>query len=373
MAPTFSKPQASPKDHSLTNLRTTLTVLTILHHTSIPYGGLGSWPYISPHYPSASSPTLVAFNATNQTFFMGTFFYLSGLLTFQSLQKKAPSEFLSGRWWRLGVPCAAYSLLAPPAQTLLVSVCRGRQLSGTQIQDTFIRHVKSPRSVRGPLWFNSLLLVFDSIHALFKPQFQKLDFHWDFQQAMTLDILANFLIRIPFPLGRDYTPLNLELGYLPQYIASYVLGARSSRTSTHSATESQREWLLAASVTSGLSLIGLLCLYPHDYKFEDIHGGMNLVAASYAVWNETTGYLIGTYLLDLFKRKEILRRQWGNVGRYQYAAFLVHPVLLVGIQAWFDDWKVSGVIKTFVIGGIGVLGSWGLGSLFTKLDILAIL
>jgi hypothetical protein len=63
---------------------------------------------------------------------------------------------------------------------------------------------------------------------------------------------------------------------------------------------------------------------------------MNLVATLYALWNETTGYLIGTYLLDLYKRKEIPKSKWGNIGRFQYVAFLVHPVLLVGIQAAFE-------------------------------------
>ncbi|CZR57158.1 uncharacterized protein PAC_07047 [Phialocephala subalpina] len=343
MAPTLSKPskpvQVAPKDHSLTNLRTSLTVLTILHHTSIPYGGLGSWAYTSPLHASASSPTLVAFNAVNHIFFIGTFFYLSGLLTSQSLTRKI--QFLSGRWWRLGVPRAAYSMIAPPAQTLIMSLARGQIVSGARVQETFMQHVKSLRSVRGPLWFNTTLLTFDTTHSLFRRQFQNLNLSFTFPQAMILDILANFLTRLVFPLGRDYTPLSIELGYAPQYIASYILGTRSSSSLNHLPTKLQRKWLLAASISSGLALVGLLHFFPEGYQFTDLHGGMNLLAASYAIWNETTEFLIVTYLLDLFKRKDVLRRQWGNLGLYQYAAFLVHPVILGGVQAGSNRWKVG--------------------------------
>lgn len=119
--------------------------------------------------------------------------------------------------------------------------------------------------------------------------------------------------------------------------------------------------------------MGLLHFFPEGYQFTDLHGGMNLLAASYAIWNETTGFLIGTYLLDtylldLFKRKDVLR-QWGNIGLYQYAAFLVHPVILGGVQAGSNRWKVgSGVMKSLVVGGIGVVGSWGVGWCLTKVD-----
>ena len=39
-------------------------------------------------------------------------------------------------------------------------------------------------------------------------------------------------------------------------------------------------------------------------------GGFNIVALSYAVWNETTGYLTGSALVRGFERRKWLRGKW---------------------------------------------------------------
>jgi hypothetical protein len=141
--------------------------------------------------------------------------------------------------------CCIFGVCSP-AQTLIINLSRGHSSSLAQTKDLFVEHTSTLRSVRGPLWFNSLLWVFDSVHVLFRTQFQRLKVSMSFEQVMTLGILVNFLIRIPFPLGRDHTPLNLELGYLSQYIASYILGTRSTSTSNHRPTNLSEMgyWLL---------------------------------------------------------------------------------------------------------------------------------
>ena len=53
---------------------------------------------------SASSATLVMFNAFNQSFFMGFFFLLAGYFTAPALAKKGYSRFLQDRMLRLGIP-----------------------------------------------------------------------------------------------------------------------------------------------------------------------------------------------------------------------------------------------------------------------------
>jgi hypothetical protein len=94
MGQTNSKPSVSAPGrlYHLDNFRIFLTALVIFHHTSIPYGGLGSWQYISSHHAQGSSPAIIAFNALNQSFFMGSFFYLSGVMSSQSLKRKKPVQ-----------------------------------------------------------------------------------------------------------------------------------------------------------------------------------------------------------------------------------------------------------------------------------------
>ncbi|KAI4706062.1 hypothetical protein J4E89_009114 [Alternaria sp. Ai002NY15] len=79
----------NPRTHTLDNFRTSLTALVILHHASTPYGGAGSWSYTSSRYYPNSSPALVLFNVTNQTFFMGSCFLVSAY--FSDIKASAPS------------------------------------------------------------------------------------------------------------------------------------------------------------------------------------------------------------------------------------------------------------------------------------------
>ena len=73
--PTTGTPQ---RLYDLDNFHTYLIALVIYHHTAIPYGGSGDWMYKSQFHTTESSPPLMAFNAIDQTYFMGSFFFLSG-------------------------------------------------------------------------------------------------------------------------------------------------------------------------------------------------------------------------------------------------------------------------------------------------------
>ena len=59
-------------------IRVGLTLLVILHHMSITYGGAGSWYYTEGGAPELTRLLLTVFTATNQAFFMGFFFLMAG-------------------------------------------------------------------------------------------------------------------------------------------------------------------------------------------------------------------------------------------------------------------------------------------------------
>jgi fucose 4-O-acetylase-like acetyltransferase len=349
-----SPPPASPgRLYHLDNLRTFLTALVIFHHTSIPFGGLGSWAYISPHHVQGSSLTLTAFNALNQSFFMGSFFYLSGIMSSQSLKRrKSVRTFLRTKWSKLGVPVVVYTVLGPPAQLALIRFIRGQN---AEFLATLAGHVKELRSVRGPVWYSSLLLLFDTAYSLLPPLSLPGIGFWP---LMALNIGSSFLLQVPSPLNEVFKPLSVRPGYFPQYLIAYILGTRSGPNDASLLTPGRRSALLAASILSGFCILGLLKLSPERYSLSSLNRSFNLLAFSYAVWNETTGFLLGASLLNLFERKEWGRRKWENVGRYSYAAFLVHPVICVGLQVAFEGWKAGGMAKTLVCGSLGVVGSW---------------
>ncbi|TVY25344.1 hypothetical protein LHYA1_G005417 [Lachnellula hyalina] len=363
MGQTNSRPSAPEPGrlYHLDNFRTFLTALVIYHHTSIPYGGLGTWQYISPHHVQGSSPSLTAFNALNQTFFMGSFFYMSGVMSFQSLKKKKSiSQFLKTKWIKLGIPAALYTLLAPPTQIAVIRLLRG---TNADFWELLIGHLKALRSVRGPVWYSSLLLVFDTAYSLL-PQIALPNL--GFWPAMILDIAACSLLRIPNLAHKVFAPLSVRSDYFPQYLIAYILGTCSGPKDPASPppppllTPGRRNALLATSVLSGSYIIGLLRSRagPESYSFVFLDSGFNAVSVAYAVWNESTGFLLGASLMNLFERKEWGRRRWRSVGRYSYAAFLVHPIICVGVQAAAEDWGAGGLLKSIVCGSVGVVGSW---------------
>ena len=103
---TTTREDAAKKTYYASNLKSSLTALVILHHAATSYGGEGRSPYQSSYHGQGSSAALVAFNAINQSFFMGTFMYLSGHFSRRSLERKGTLSFLKDRLYRLGLPTA---------------------------------------------------------------------------------------------------------------------------------------------------------------------------------------------------------------------------------------------------------------------------
>jgi glucans biosynthesis protein C len=100
----------------LDDLRVFLTMLVIVHHTSITYGAGGSWYFedVDKAELTVTSILLTLFTAVNQAFFMGFFFFLSGYFTPLSYDRKGAGKFLADRFVRLGIPLIAFVFLLGP-------------------------------------------------------------------------------------------------------------------------------------------------------------------------------------------------------------------------------------------------------------------
>ncbi|MBK9220092.1 MAG: hypothetical protein IPL70_17865 [Uliginosibacterium sp.] len=76
----MTTPALPPRAVLLDPIRIVLTLLVILHHTAITYGGGGDWYYKEAGAPEWMQRLLSILTATNQSFFMGFFFLLAGYL-----------------------------------------------------------------------------------------------------------------------------------------------------------------------------------------------------------------------------------------------------------------------------------------------------
>ena len=93
------------------NLRIFLISLVVLLHLNITYGAPGSWYY---NESEAGMPEIILqsmFNAANQAFFMGMFFFISTFFTAASLKRKTTGRFVKDRIVRLGIPLLVFYFL----------------------------------------------------------------------------------------------------------------------------------------------------------------------------------------------------------------------------------------------------------------------
>lgn len=352
----------------LDNIRIFLTVLVIYMHTCVAYGGEGSWAYRSKDHPKSIS--LVAFNSVAQTFYMGTFFVISGYFSRVSLERKSVGAFVKDKIVRLGIPTVLYTLVGPPLQMAVMRVLLEEKSEDFGVQ---FGHQSKLQGVRGPVWYCALLLIFDCVYAIFRPALPLSTQDPNAIQLLTgiaISSLASFGTRLLFPVTYVWPLLNLRVGFCPQYVVAYILGLNIQNPQTWDPLPTALTWIVGVA-TIGATSIAVAALKSFvsldSSSFVDLGaGGLNPVAASYAVINETGGYLIFAVVFQLFRY--FANTSSGAVlARYAYGAFLVHPVVSVAVEAAMDGWKASAAAKVAVVGTMNVCGSWTAGWLLLKI------
>lgn len=385
--------QPPARTYALDNLRTYLTVLVIFHHAALAYGGTGSFGYRSPYHPLGSSIPLTAFNICNQTFFMGLFFLLSGYFSSIAARKRTRFAFLKEKLKRLGVPTLIYSLFGAG----IIRATMAWRTKGTNfnaVVGDFWQGVKNTRGPGGPTWYTALLLTFDAMYTVCRPA------HFDAPlwghasevrqpnrsaptprrhistahalSALALASITSFLIRTQLPFGYIFVPLNLNLGYAPQYVLCFCTGIFLQRRSIplHSPCR-PCALVLAGAIVASMNILGFFRVrevLDSGGTLEDVFklagGGFNILVLLYSLLNEFVGFMLGSLLLKIF-HSPILSKRWHGFGidlaSGSYAAFLVHIPLLVETMTYISEeaWKEqSPVLKAAAVGMLGTVKSW---------------
>lgn len=382
----------SLRRHDLDNLRTFLTGLVVVHHTSIAYGGIGSGVYpsmlIKLVHPLATTP-LTALCAMDQSFFMGLFFWISGRLSAQSLARidEDPSRsrwsFAKSKCVRLGLVAMVYTVVVGP----LTSLVPLPSWTSSAILETLKEYYTTLRGVRGAVWYTANLLVMDLIAAAVMPPLRgesksQADGKYGkspgnvsaarppawyellSKYGWIAAALSSFVIRLRYPVGKAISPTGLQPAYASQYVLAYILGQGSwfynttfispfssfeRQVSDSGSTPGSKEptiGLAAAVTTSLLTLIGVWLPYivteraPNwlELSLADAVGGWNITALLYAVWNEFAFMLISPALVSFFAK-------WYNKPaassvirpRYSYGAFLVHMLVNAVVECGFEQ------------------------------------
>jgi glucan biosynthesis protein C len=332
-----------PRLYFIDNLRILLITLIMMIHLSISYGGEGSWYYKEGRADTLSAILLTWHNATVQAFSMGLFFLISGYFTPGSYDRKGPRRFFKDRLLRLGIPILCYDFVIGP---LIVRplVLYGTVRSLSSYLDFLAGYYGSFHIGTGPLWFVEALLIFAGCYILWRlltktpAPVTPTESNVPGNLAVALFVLAlstvTFIVRIWFPIGWNFGPLNFQFPFFTQYICMFIVGITAYR----------RDWLARIPDAMGkfwavVAVFFILILFPALFVLGgamsgDISafvGGFHWQCFALAVWEQFTG--VAMIISLLFLSRKWFNRQ-GSISKAMsasaYTAYIIHaPVIIL--------------------------------------------
>jgi surface polysaccharide O-acyltransferase-like enzyme len=361
------------KIYYIDNLRILLTALVVLHHCFVTYGAPGGWYYSEKTTTTGALIPMTLFVATNQSFFMGFFFFLSALFTPSSYEKKGPRQFIIDRLKRLGIPLVFYSLILSPILSYLVyRFGKDNKITLWQYLDGFHHWVDF-----GVLWFVAALLLFMLIYVLVMPLIKTRSGKWINAPgnrtillfAISLGLIS-YIVRIFFPVGWVLQPLGFQLAHFSQYIAMFIIGIMAARNNwlDNFDAKKARTWFWVA-------IVMIFAVFPLMYviktitgsAFETFEGSGTYQSFLSATWEQLTGIAIMVTLLG-FARKRWNRQSLllKNMSRSAYGVYIIHPLILISLSLLFKGLAVDPAFKVLMVGPLAVVFSFLTGALLVK-------
>lgn len=353
-------------------LRVVLTVLVILHHTAITYGGSGGWFYREVH--DSGTPTsllLTVFCAVNQSFFMGMFFLFAGYFTPAALQRKGARQFVQERLVRLGIPLLVFGfLLGPLAVALAEAPATGR------VGERLRMLLSGGTFVIGPLWFAWALMLFAFGFAAwrhFRPEPMRHELRplppplvW-LWAALGVGVVA-LTVRQFVPVGENV--LGLQLGYFASYVFLFALGCTASRHRWLEKVERRQAlpWAWVTLFTLPVLFVAAALSGALEGRPVNFNGGLGLPAVVYAFWEPFVAWGVMATLLVLFRERiNAPSAVWQAWGALAYGAFIVHAPVVVGASVALAAWEAWPLLKFGVVSSVSVIASFALTSLLLRL------
>jgi len=373
LAPLTTEKPVKAKIAYIDHLKILATVLVVLHHTFITYGASGSWYYQQKSHLRAALFPMAVFVATNQSFFMGFFFFLSALFVGPSYKKKGAGKFLVDRLKRLGVPLVFYSLVLSPVLNYTV------EHYGYGQHHSFIEYMSGYHHWIdfGVMWFVAALIVFNLVYLAIKQLSINVNLKISWPSNTQLLIagvvlgLISFLVRLVWPTGWVLSPVGFQLGYFPQYIICFIAGLIASNNQWLDQLRLKQgksmAWMARAMVLVALPAIFIWFLkvkFPGSY----FSGGWNPLALTYSLWEQITGVMIMTALLCIAKFK------WNNdtpflktLSANAFGVYMFHPLLVISIALLLKDWTIEPALKLLVAAPLAVASSFVFAGLLRKI------
>jgi surface polysaccharide O-acyltransferase-like enzyme len=367
----------SGKIFYINNIKVILTALVVLHHAAVTYGAPGGWYYQQKAQSKAVLFPLTLFVATNQSFFMGFFFFLSALFVESSYQRKGANRFVADRLKRLGIPLLFYSFILSPVMNYFV------ERFGNGGQYSFASYLSGYHDWIdfGVLWFAAALLIFNLIYVLMA-KYGFSGWKWTFplpsNRALVFSALGlgviTFLTRLIFPVGWTLDPLGFQLGHFPQYILLFLAGLVAHKNHwLEQTTLKQGKVMAIGSRLMVLVVLPIIFIITLVWKIpiQNFSGGPNLISAIYSLWEMTTGIMIISAFLCIGKFKmNGYSARLNDLSQESFGVYIFHPVLLISLSLAVRLWDVDPGVKFLIVGPLAVVSTFLFVFLIRKIPLV---
>jgi glucan biosynthesis protein C len=349
------------------NLRVAVIAGVIILHAATAYILDVDW-YYQERTTSTLTPLLLAFPALlGGLFGLGPLFLLGGLLAAASLAHKGPGGFARGRLVRLGLPLLAFFVLLDPLTGYLGALAEGDHprlwpylADQTGTRDT------------GPLWFVAVLLALSLAYAglrrLRPARVGVTAGVGPRQLAAVAAVIAagSFMMRLVSPLATD-TYANLTWAAWPQATGLFTLGVLAGERGRLESLD--RRWLRRLGWVAVAGLLALAVLAASALatdRGDAVAGGWTWQAAALALLEGLVAVGLSLWVVAWFRRRwdrrgALVRR----VGRGSYAAYVLHPPVLVLASMATRPLPLAPEGKFVLVAAVGVAASFTLGAALT--------
>jgi glucan biosynthesis protein C len=356
------------------NLRVAVIVGVIAAHVSTAYILDIDWYYEERTARAASEAAFTAIFGTGLLFGMGLLFLVAGLYTPPSLARKGPRSFALGRVMRLGLPLVVFVLVFDP----LTDFIGYRGMGGG---DGFIAYLDRWRRQDADvsvMWFVAALLAFSLAYAAWRSVQPAGPGRGGRLGAVRLlsfgafIAVGSFLVRLVWPFASN-SVFGLNFWEFPQMIALFVLGVLAAERGWLEDGLSDQFWRncgLAAVVGAVMLLVlGTIGLEGDD---NPLLGGAHPQALALPVVEAVLAIAMSLWTLEWF------RRRWHHdgpflrgLGRSSFAAYIVHPPVVVLLSVALSSLAAAVEIKFFSVFVLGAAASFALGWVITRWRLVA--
>lgn len=323
-------------NYGLNNLKVFLIFLVVMHHAALSYISVGGdWLVSDPNKCDA----LVIMLAVNASFFMGLFFFISGLFVPKSLKKLGFKRFISSKIRRLLIPVLLISFIGFPVY-LWVFFSQVPSL-----KDYYFGYLSSGFTF-GHSWFILQLFIFSFLFALFffrRPFVNLSTFPQKYVVWAYIGLLSmtTWLVAQKFPIDVWVGAHFAEPFHLPQYISLFFLGCLvGEKTINQLSTKDGCHW--------GMTSLFLILLYIVNFNV-----GIGLARLE-ILWSCAVCVSISMALLSFFTTKfNTLSMLLQKMGEASYGIYIVHIFVVLLLQKVLLQFHISALAKFAVVTFLG--------------------